>query len=266
MENILLGHGAWYYDHRLPTVDCYTKQEYWNTPERLETIKQIQLACEKLQEKPYRKTTDVLLVVDAETRYYIRHDDCPLPFINAIGKCGVGFDRLFLEDIEKCDISRYKCVMFINCRVMEKKTYEYIKNTVMSGDRTVVFVNDFAKVVEKESFQNGVEKIVGLSILEENTEYVLDDCLVYRIIEEKEYVDANYLVIDAGVYRKIFEKSGAHIYADNGEVVIADNEMVMLHSKGVPHTTLHLHCGDIEIENGKYNTVVYNTFTGEKIL
>ena len=95
-----------------------------------------------------------------------------------------------------------------------------------------------------------------MPILEENTEYVLDNCRVYRIIEEKEYVDANYLVIDAGVYRKIFEKSGVHIYADNGEVVIADNEMVMLHSKGVPHTTLHLHCGDIEIENGKYNLTV----------
>ena len=79
-------------------------------------------------------------------------------------------------------------------------------------------------------------------------------------------MDGNTWVVDREIYRKIFEKSGAHIYTDNGEVVIADNEMVMVHCKNTPQTVLHLHCGDVKIQNEKYSTVVYNTFTGEKIL
>ena len=35
---------------------------------------------------------------------------------------------------------------------------------------------------------------------------------------------------------------------------------------GYIYGAMYLHCGDVEVENGKYNTVVYNTFTGEKVL
>ena len=71
---------------------------------------------------------------------------------------------------------------------------------------------------------------------------------------------------DRKFYHDIFKKAGAHIYSDDGEVIIADNEMVMMHCKDIPQTTLHLHCGDVKVENGKYNTVIYNSFTGEKVL
>ena len=74
------------------------------------------------------------------------------------------------------------------------------------------------------------------------------------------------LITDREFYHQLFKRAGAHIYTENGEVVIADNQMVMMHCKDIDKTVLHLHSGDITVENGKYNTVVYNSFTGEKIL
>lgn len=257
MENILLGNGAWYYDHRLPTVDIYTKEEYWNTPERLQTVAQMQRVCEKLLDKPHKKTTDVLLVVDTERLYYKWYVSAKFDFIDAILKSGAGLDRLYLKDLEKCDISRYKCVIFLDCRVMEKKTYEYVREKVASGGRTVVLANDFAKIVDKTTDENRIVEIIGENAPTEYKEYEKENCRVCVMPAT---------ITDKAFYHDLFKRAGAHIYSDDGEVIIADNEMVMMHCKDIPTTTLHLHCGDIKIENGKYNTVVYNTYTGEKIL
>ena len=258
MENILLGNGAWYFDHRVTANDCLKEKEgYWNTPERLKTIAEMQKACEKLLDKPYKKTTDVLLVVDTERLYYKWLNSAKFDFIQALLKSGAGVDRLYLSDIEKCDISRYKCVIFLDCRAMAQKTYDYIRNTVMSDGRTVVLANDFAEVIEKTTNENRIAEIIGENRGESYKEYEKENCRICVMPET---------VTEREFYYDLFQRAGAHIYADNGEVIIADNEMVMMHCKGIPTTTLHLHCGDVEVDNGKYNTVVYNTFTGEQIL
>ncbi|MBO5479935.1 MAG: hypothetical protein J6A63_01940 [Clostridia bacterium] len=257
MENILLGNGAWYYDHRLPTVSPYEKEEYWNTPERLQTIVTLQKTCEKLLEKPYKKTTDVLLVVDTERLYYKLFSSASFELIQAVFKSGAGVDRLYLKDLKKCDISRYKCVLFLDCAVIEQSTYDYIRTTVMNDGRTVVLINDFAKVVDKTTDESRVEQILGEKPCAEYAEYEQENCRICVMPET---------LADRKLYQGIFQRAGAHIYATNGEVIVADNEMVMMHCKDIPHTTLHLHCGDIQVDNGKYNTVVYNTFTGERVL
>ncbi|MBQ7369000.1 MAG: hypothetical protein IJW60_04785 [Clostridia bacterium] len=257
MENILLGNGAWYYDHRLPTVSIYEKEEYWNEPVRLQTIAKIQKVCEKLLEKPYKKTTDVLLVVNSEKAYYKMRGTATFAFINAVLKSGAGVDRLYLQDIGKCDLSRYQCVVFLDCSVMDEKTYDYVRNTVMDGGRTVVYINEFATVVGKQSNIKRLEEIIGEPLTGGYKEYEKENCRICVMPET---------VTEWGFYHDLFKRAGAHIYADNGEVVIADNETVMLHSKGISQTVLHLPCGDITVENGKCNTVLYDIRTGERIL
>ena len=257
MENILLGNGAWYYDHHLKIWDIYTKEEYWNTKERLDTIKEMQDVCKKLLEKPYKKTTDVLLVVDAENKYYSARWTAwskSYEFIDAIGKSGVGFDRLFLSDLKKCDIERYKCVVFLDCFSVSQSKYDYLKNKIMKNGRTVVFVNGFAEVIETPTGSVINDKY---SIQKEYFEEETND---YRLISMPQ------MILDPSYYHNVFKKSGAHIYTEANEVCIADNEMVMMHCREKDETVLHLHCGDIKLKNKKFTTVIYNSFTGEKIL
>lgn len=247
MENVLLGNGAWYYDHRIVPSSIYEKEEYWDTPERLETIGKLQKVCEALANAPYRKTTDVLLVVDAASKYYaqngFRHG---FELIDAIGKSGVGFDRLFLSDLTKVDLDRYRCVLFVDCPVLSQDTYQYIQKKILSSAKTTVIMGRFAVVVdEKEN---------------DAATFILQNTHKNRVIVSKE------CITDPLVYREIFKKAGAHIYTDQSEVVIADNGLVMVHCKDIPRSVLHLHCGDIVVENPKYSTAVYNTQTGERIL
>ncbi len=258
MENILLGNGAWYFDHRISANYClYEKEGYWNQPDRLNTVSQIQKACEKIQAKEYKKTTDVLVVVDTERLYYKGGESAPVAFVQALLKSGAGVDRIFLADLEKCDIEHYKCVLFLHCIALDKRTYEYVCNKVLAGGRTVVFTNDFALIVDNATALGNFEKILGTKRTGQYREYSKENCVI---------CDMPKLIKDKDFYHDLFKRAGAHIYTDNGEVVIADNEMVMMHCKDTPKTVLHLHCGDVEIENGEVNTVIYNTCTGERIL
>lgn len=247
MENILRGNGAWYYDHRLGTDSIYEKVGYWDKAERMATITNIQRACEKIQEKPFVKTADVLLVFDGKkcynhAGYFFCNSYNSFDFFDAVMKSGAGVDVGALSDLQKCDLSRYKCVLFMECIAMSKQTYSFIKNTVMQEGRTVGFFDKCGLIVDGVPDEKNVSALVegGLYMPQPST--------------------------DKAFYHDLFKRAGAHIYTDGGEVVVADNEMVMVHCKDIPKTTLRLHCGDIELENGKYNTVVYNTFTGEQIL
>ena len=246
MENILLGHGAWYYDHRLVPSDIYVKEEYWNTPERLRTIGEIQRVCEMLEGEPYVKTTDVLLVVDAESKYVsIGSFGNSFEVIDALGKSGVGFDRLYLTDLKKVNLSRYRCIIFAGCSVVSEDMYDYIRDKVISPTRTVVLMGVFAAVVGIRTNTSGAFS---------------DDAAQGRVIV---LPDA---VTDPRVYRKIFSDAGARVYTDGGEVVVADRGLVMVHSRDVPESTFHLPAGDITVGNEPFETAVYRRQDGKRIL
>lgn len=247
MENIMLGNGAWYYDHRVVPSSIYEKEEYWNNAERLDNISKLQRVCEALEKKEYRKSTDVLVVVDAESKYYTWTSfGSSFSFINAVGRSGVGFDRIFLKDLKKTDISRYRCVLFVDCSYVSVEDYDFIKNQVLIEGRTVILIGRFAKVVG--DFANDAQLLID------------EKSKSCRIVATEEFVT------DPGFYKELFTEAGAHIYTDGDEVVIADNDLVMVHTRERSEVNIHLHSGDILVRTPKYSTVVYNTKTGEKIL
>ena len=258
MENVLRGGAAWFYDHRLRTDDVYHKVGYWDKKERLETITQIRQACEEINKKPFVKTADVLLVFDGQKCYnvgksffYNSYDS--FDFHDAVMKSGAGVDIIFLSDLTKCELGRYKCVIFAECMTMTQDMYQFVKDKVTDGNRTVVFIDKCGLIVEEEVSESHVEGLLGHPVPEQYTEWG-KICYMPEPIVETTF------------YKELFRRAGAHIYTEGQEVVVADNEMVMVHSKGIKRSVLHLHCGDVEVENGPYQTVVYHTYTGERIL
>lgn len=245
-ENVLRGGGAWFYDHRLRTDDIHKKVGYWDKPERMETIARIYAAAQKIAQKPFVKTTDVLIVFDTERFVsgdsFFKNGYDSFDFLDAVMKSGAGIDFIGLSDLKKVELDRYKCVIFIECVALTGDEYEYIDDKVKSGGRTVVFEDKCGYI------KDGVPS-------EENFGKLVRDCA---------YMPKP--ICDDGYYRELFRKSGAHIYAENGEVTVADGGFVMVHCKNIPHTILRLPCGDVKIDNGKYNTVVYDATSGERIL
>ena len=104
MENVLRGMGAWYFDHNHPE-DFYkpVKIGYWDDPERMQAIKEIQEFTENLPTiRPnYKTSADVLVVFDTESVYYYGTAGGPqdknntynhFDFADALEKSGAALD------------------------------------------------------------------------------------------------------------------------------------------------------------------------------
>ena len=269
LENVLRGMGAWYFDHNHPE-DFYKLEKigYWDHPERMQAIKEIQEFTEKLPtiRQRYQSSADVLVVFDTESVYYQGIYDGPqdkhntynhFDFADALEKSGVAYDIIWLYDLMKCDISQYKCVLFVSCDVMRRKEYDYIKQTVMGGGRTVAFMSSNAYIVDNKTAVSNMTELYGCELKDG---YFESEREGYTLVTSSDYQ------YSADFYRELFKKAGAHIYSENGEVVCVANDLVMLHCKETPVTTLHLKCGDITVENEKYTTKVYDNLTGKRLL
>ena len=232
VENLLLGCGAWFYDHRFVPSSIYEKEEYWATPERLDTVGQIVDFGKRTLARQYRKTTDVLLVVDAGYCYRTKTVSTGFEFINALGKSGAGFDRLFLTDTDICDVSGYKCVIFADCVTLGDVRYRPLAERIRANGTSVV--------------------LIGAT----DRSFFADDSSVYMRTP----------VTDPSYWKELFRSCGAHIYTEGGEVTVADNGMVMVHCKDIPETLLHLPCGDVRIKNERFSTVVYDCQSGQRLL
>lgn len=269
LENVLRGMGAWYFDHNHPE-DFYkpVKIGYWDDPERLVALKEIQQFTEELPKiRPtYKSSADVLLVFDTESVYYYgigggmqdknntyNHFD----FADALEKSGAAYDMIWLYDLQKCDLSQYKCVLFVSCDAMRKKEYNYIRKTVMGGGRTVVFMCNNGYILNNKTSVANMSKLYGFT---PQDGYLEQESDAYRVVSVSEYQ------YEAEFYRELFRNAGAHIYSEGGEVVCVANDLVMLHCKEMPETTLHLKCGDITVKNEKYTTKVYDNLTGQRLL
>lgn len=244
LENLMLGHGAWYYDHRLPSRSIYEKDEYWADPRWLAAIADIQGIARKMLTRDYKKTTDVLVVVDTETRYYTAEDPCPFPLFDAISKCGVGFDRLYLRDLPLVDLSRYRAVLFLSCRVMSDEMRAFIRECVMTDGRAVLLIGGFAEATSERLTPEACADF---------------DALAADIhVMSPEEVTADRL-------RQILRVAGVHVYTDGGEAVIADGGLVLVHTLDTPTTVLHLSKGDITLQNGACSTHLIDVETGEPL-
>ena len=269
MENVLRGMGAWYFDHNHPE-DFYKPEKigYWDDPERLQALKEIQEFTQELPKiRPvYQSSADVLVVFDTESVYYYgiggaaqdknntyNHFD----FADALAKSGVAYDMIWLYDLKKCNLSQYKCVLFVSCDAMRKKEYDYIRKKVMGGGRTVAFMCNNGYILEGKTSVDNMTALYGCLPQEGYWEEARKG---YRIVGVSEYQ------YDSAFYRRLFKDAGAHIYTDGDEVICVANDFVMLHCKDKTATTLHLKCGDVIVKNEKYTTKVYDNLTGQRWL
>lgn len=256
-ECLLHGNGAWFYEHRLPIDDIYDKKGYWDTPERMNTIKDIYDAAQKLTERPFVKSTDVLVIFDTETIYYDKEWFSHFDTINALSKSGAGYDIIYLSDVKKVDINRYKCVVFVRCEAMTKGIEDYVKTVVKGGGRTIFFIKPAGLITDGKSTPHHADELIGAAYGEKFASVKEKDCTV---------VYSQDFVFDANIFREVFIKAGAHIYARSGEVIIADDGFVMIHQKHVKSTTLSLNGKTEEIVNSEVSSAVYDARSGERLI
>ena len=163
---------------------------------------------------------------------------------------------IFLDDLRKCDIDNYRCVLFVCCEAMHKAEYDYIKNVVKGGDRTVAFMRRNGWIVDGKTNQEQVYALYGFVPEKAYEEYQAKSCRVVHIAE---------FMYQAEFYRQLFASAGAHVYTDNNEVLCVANGLACVHAKGVGVTCVHTRVGGVKVDLGECGTAVIDLMTGEKV-
>ena len=214
------------------------------------------------------KGKDVLIVYDTESVYHFGHSLTgdlsdvhnsynQFDMADAIAKSGAGYDMIFLYDLQKCDLSRYKCVLFVACEKIRKTDYEYIQSNVMKDGRTVAFMRQNGYIVDGNTSKENIEKLYGTKKIDAYFEEVRNGCKVVGIPE---------FAYDKNFYRDLFAGAGAHIYAKGGEVTCVGNGYLAVHTKDMAQTTLYLPCGEKTLALKDCETIVFDLQTGERVL
>ena len=151
------GMGMWFYDFGLagisweaeivkPSAWSHTRG-WWEHPDLLSDVKNVREILDKALQKPYQSEADVLMVYDTRSYFFMVSQGQKTNVSNLlinwtapnIMKAGVIFDAIYLSDLEKVDLSKYKVIIFNNTFVMSKQQRQLVHEKVMKGGRDIVW-------------------------------------------------------------------------------------------------------------------------------
>ena len=125
----------------------------------------------RLLEEPYVKPSEVLLVQDMESFNYVRPARIDkLTFklteemTEALAGTGAAMDRIFLMDLDKADMSKYKLVIFGNTFMLDASQRAFIKARVMTQGRSVVFMSGAGYTDGVSNDAKNISDLVGMHV------------------------------------------------------------------------------------------------------
>ena len=158
--------GQWWYD-----FGPKNKSGWWSTPAMLAEAKHLLGLSSRLLEEPYVKPSEVLLVQDMESFNYVRPARIDkLTFklteemTEALAGTGAAMDRIFLMDLDKADMSKYKLVIFGNTFMLDASQRAFIKARVMTQGRSVVFMSGAGYTDGVSNDAKNISDLVGMHV------------------------------------------------------------------------------------------------------
>ena len=313
---IYAGQGFWYYDHRVipkllasegvtnPMADSiYRKVGWWDTPELMEEIKQMQAVMQKYAQRPYQASAQVLIVHNPKGRFYQKNfteDEYQLH--SSISFAGAAYDEIYLPDLELAEMDRYKCVIFTNCVLLTEFDREMIVRRC--AGKTVLFTGAAGYVDGKCADLANIEVLTGMRVGilcagERTARSVWDKCND-AVVENKTMEISPQLYIEEGygeellrytesgkaacarrgnIYfsafqrtstdfmRAILREAGVHIWCESGDAIQAGCGLVALNCYEGGERELYFKNGKtLKIKLPRCTSAIFDVETCERVL
>ena len=177
LQSFIRGAGMWFYD-----FGRHFCTGWWDDPDYITDNAEMKKLTDEMFEREYDDPADALIVFDTKVFLHTapRPDDDPITdtMINIFAvnayKSGASVDLIYLSDIKKVDISKYKAVIFANCFLMDDDTYGYIENTVKKKCGNVVFFSYPAYLDGDRFTPERTVKLCGMDMKERFVQLVPD--------------------------------------------------------------------------------------------
>lgn len=190
MYSITENGGQWWYDFGPRSQGG----GWWSTSNMLKEAKNLLSLSNRLLHKRYVEESDVLIVYDMNSFNYVlpaKVDNLTPKITEQMSDTFLGtacsFDRIFLMDLTRVDLSKYKVVVFANTFMLNENEREYIKNNVMKDGRTILFMSGAGYSNGIANSTEFISDLVGINI--EKSEVVSSQMEVH-INDQKFLVDA----------------------------------------------------------------------------
>jgi hypothetical protein len=256
MQRVARRTGMWWFD----------MLEGWFYDDGLmEEIGQIAKISETFIEKDYESSSEVAVIVSAESLYYVNkcsrlNTELICNQRDALARMGAPYDIYSLNDIDRIDINKYKAVIFIDAYCLTDEQRDYINNVVKKDGRTLLFISGCDCISDDGFSKEKMEKMCGFKLgTLEIDEPTIESCnTVYGYARAKTptwYIDEAVTVlgcyelsrkcgiakkgfgeynvyfsglgnISAGVLRHILKDAGVFIYAENDTPVYVNSGFV----------------------------------------
>lgn len=140
-QSMTRGAGYWFYD-----FGPYRSSGWWDDTLLLNDIKKQKAVLDDYWQKSYTRAADVLFVYSNETFYHIKNRYTPISSYNICDQqssdafqAGAIMDQIYITDLEKADLKKYKTVVFSNTFALTEKEKKYIKEKVAKEGRHIVY-------------------------------------------------------------------------------------------------------------------------------
>jgi hypothetical protein len=303
---LMRGIGLWYYD--------FGPREsfgWWDNTVYLNSIKKEKKLFDSLLNRPYEPVADVLYVWDQESFFYVKNGWTPVcydlidqSFEEAL-RSGTVSDQIYLFDLDKVDMKKYKAVLFMNVFKLSEKQRDFIKTKVARDGRTLIwnylpgytdgksvsfkFVND---VTQFETIPFISKEIPVVQIENTTNEYKFEGAINpmvvisdpkaeilarlknsgQPIVARKTFnnfrsVFSSLPLHNTDFFRKLFKEAGCHIYNQDNDFTYANSGLLMIHTKEGGTKTIYLKNQKIiSFEMPVNSTWLINTKTGDILL
>lgn len=171
MHSLTEGAGQWWYD-----FGPKQKSGGWSTPAMLAEARSLLRLAQESHARPYAKPADVLVVYDMDAYYHVRParvDALSRKTNEALSDSllgtGAASDRIFLMDLPKVDLGRYKAVVFGNTFVLDAAQRAFIARHVIRPGRTVVFMAGSGYADPDGNSPENISALVGMKIRKAET-------------------------------------------------------------------------------------------------
>lgn len=306
LQPVLGGHGLWFYDHRIvlsmgiwteaknpKAANIYRKVGWWDAPHMMKKIEKLKTFADSVADKPYESDADLLIVYDTEAYYYrARVYDFDHKVQDAFARAGAAFDCIYLKDLEKADLDRYKAIAFVNCHIITPEKREFING--LKKDKTCIFMGGYGYADGKTLGMDNINATLGINMAKtEARELTAADetCEIpegYRplfsvdddtaeiissfdngkvaIARKGNTVFSALPYLTKATAKEVLEKAGVHLWTNSGEPVNVGFGYAALNCQRAGERTFFLKNGkEISVKTDGFETVIIDLTTGEKI-
>lgn len=237
---------------------------WFEDDEILKEFKKIADVNKELRKKPHESASDVLIVTDERSAYYMRANRdmrCGFAedFIAEARMTGALVDTYRARDLFDIDLTKYKLVVFAYNTYADS---DYFEKVLPKLAHATVMFNYAPGVWSEKGFDiNRVKEITGFGI-EEIKGKNYDVPLIRAVGQGKEnYILNTTPYMKHGEIREIMKKAGCHIYTDaEGVTLYGDNRFISVFNSTPVELTLTLK------NKGKAKDIITETeYSSDKI-